>query len=51
MVIDNSIVIFGSYNFSNNAEGKNDENLLVVYNIDIAAQFIAEFQRVRAFGQ
>lgn len=51
MVIDNSIVIFGSYNFSNNAEGKNDENLLVVYNTDIAAQFIAEFQRVRAFGQ
>jgi phosphatidylserine/phosphatidylglycerophosphate/cardiolipin synthase-like enzyme len=46
MVIDNSIVIFGSYNFTNNAEGKNDENLLVIYNEDIAAQFIAEFQRV-----
>jgi phosphatidylserine/phosphatidylglycerophosphate/cardiolipin synthase-like enzyme len=48
MVIDNSIVIFGSYNFTNNAEGKNDENLLVIYNEDIAAQFIAEFQRVYA---
>lgn len=51
MVIDNSIVIFGSYNFTNNAEGKNDENLLVIYNEDIAAQFIEEFNRVYAQAQ
>jgi phosphatidylserine/phosphatidylglycerophosphate/cardiolipin synthase-like enzyme len=48
MIIDQSIVIFGSYNFTNSAESKNDENLLVVYNPQIAAQFIAEFQRVYA---
>jgi phosphatidylserine/phosphatidylglycerophosphate/cardiolipin synthase-like enzyme len=48
MVIDNSIVIFGSYNFTNSAEERNDENLLVIYNAEIAAQFIAEFQRVYA---
>ncbi len=48
MVIDNSIVIFGSYNFSNSAEVRNDENLLVIYNTAIAAQFIAQFQRVNA---
>jgi phosphatidylserine/phosphatidylglycerophosphate/cardiolipin synthase-like enzyme len=51
MVIDHSIVIMGSYNFTNNAEGKNDENLLVIYNAEIAAQFIAEFQRVAAQAQ
>jgi len=48
MIIDESIVIFGSYNFTNSAETRNDEALLVIYNRDIAAQFIAEFQRVYA---
>lgn len=48
MIIDESIVIFGSYNFTNSAETRNDENLLVVYNKKIAAQFVAEFQRVYA---
>jgi len=49
MIIDESIVIFGSYNFTNSAETRNDETLLVIYNEDIAAQFIEEFQRV--YGQ
>ncbi len=49
MVIDESIVIFGSYNFTASAETRNDETLLVIYNEEIAAQFIAEFQRV--YGQ
>ncbi len=48
MIIDESIVIFGSYNFTDSAETRNDENLLVIYNKEIAAQFIAEFQRVYA---
>lgn len=48
MIIDQSIVIFGSYNFTDSAEKRNDENLIVIYNEDIAAQFIAEFQRVYA---
>lgn len=46
MVIDESVVIFGSYNFTASAETRNDETLLVIYNEEIAAQFIAEFQRV-----
>ena len=48
MIIDQNVVIFGSYNFTNSAETRNDENLLVIYNADIAAQFIVEFQRVYA---
>jgi phosphatidylserine/phosphatidylglycerophosphate/cardiolipin synthase-like enzyme len=46
MILDEKIVVFGSYNFTNSAETRNDENLIVVYNADIAAQFMAEFQRV-----
>lgn len=49
MIVDEEIVIFGSYNFTNSAETRNDENLLVVYSEEIAPQFIAEFQRV--YGQ
>jgi phosphatidylserine/phosphatidylglycerophosphate/cardiolipin synthase-like enzyme len=45
-VIDGKIVAFGSYNFSQSAETRNDENLLIVYNEEIAQQFIQEFQRV-----
>jgi phosphatidylserine/phosphatidylglycerophosphate/cardiolipin synthase-like enzyme len=49
MIVDESIVIVGSYNFTNSAETRNDENLLVIYNDQIAAQFIEEFKRV--YGQ
>jgi len=48
MIIDEEIVVFGSYNFTNSAETRNDENLIVIYNSDIAVQFKAEFQRVYA---
>jgi len=49
MVIDENIVILGSYNFTNSAETKNDESLLVIYNDQIASKIIEEFQRV--YGQ
>jgi phosphatidylserine/phosphatidylglycerophosphate/cardiolipin synthase-like enzyme len=51
MIIDESIVIFGSYNFTNSAETRNDENLLVIYNKEIASQFMAQFERVYAQAQ
>ena len=47
-IIDEQIVITGSYNFSRSAEERNDENILVIYNTDIAEAFLDEFQRVRA---
>ena len=46
MIIDENTVILGSYNFTHSAETKNDENLIVIYSEEIAAQFMAEFQRV-----
>lgn len=48
MIIDQEIVVLGSYNFTNSAETRNDENLIVIYNAEIAAEFMAEFQRVYA---
>jgi phosphatidylserine/phosphatidylglycerophosphate/cardiolipin synthase-like enzyme len=46
IIIDGKTVITGSYNFSNNAETRNDENLLVIHNPQVAARFLLEFQRV-----
>jgi phosphatidylserine/phosphatidylglycerophosphate/cardiolipin synthase-like enzyme len=50
-IIDESIVITGSYNFSRNAEENNDENIVIFFSPDIAAQFIKEFERVYAVAQ
>ncbi len=46
IIIDQQIVITGSYNFSNNAEHNNDENTLIIHNQDIAAQYLKEFQQI-----
>ena len=50
-VIDESIVVLGSYNFSQNAEERNDENLMIIYNPVIAGQFLLEFQRIQDQSQ
>jgi phosphatidylserine/phosphatidylglycerophosphate/cardiolipin synthase-like enzyme len=47
IIIDDRITVFGSYNFSANADRDNDENLLIVDDPGLAAAFEAEFQRVR----
>ena len=46
IIIDQSIVITGSYNFSRSAEERNDENLLIIHSEEIAALFVEEFKRV-----
>jgi phosphatidylserine/phosphatidylglycerophosphate/cardiolipin synthase-like enzyme len=47
IIIDGRTVIFGSFNFSNNADRDNDENLLIIDDPILAQSFEAEFQRVR----
>ena len=47
IIIDGRTVIFGSFNFSNNADKDNDENLLIIDDAVLAQSFEAEFQRVR----
>ena len=46
LVIDDQIVITGSYNFSNSAKTRNDENTLVIHSQVIAALYKEEFERV-----
>jgi phosphatidylserine/phosphatidylglycerophosphate/cardiolipin synthase-like enzyme len=46
IIIDQRIVITGSYNFTASAEENNDENVVVLYDRDAAAKYLEEFQRV-----
>jgi phosphatidylserine/phosphatidylglycerophosphate/cardiolipin synthase-like enzyme len=48
IIIDNRVSVFGSFNFSNNADRANDENLIIADDPALAAALEAEFQRVRA---
>jgi phosphatidylserine/phosphatidylglycerophosphate/cardiolipin synthase-like enzyme len=44
LIIDEKIIVTGSYNFSSNAERRNDENTLIIHSPEAAAAFLAEFQ-------
>ncbi|MEA1979084.1 MAG: phospholipase D-like domain-containing protein [Chloroflexota bacterium] len=46
ILIDGEIVVTGSYNFSRNAEEKNDENVLIFHSVEIAQQYLLEFERI-----
>jgi phosphatidylserine/phosphatidylglycerophosphate/cardiolipin synthase-like enzyme len=46
MIIDHRYVVTGSYNFSQSAEARNDENSVIIDNSDLAAQYEQEFTRV-----
>jgi phosphatidylserine/phosphatidylglycerophosphate/cardiolipin synthase-like enzyme len=50
-IVDEKIIVLGSYNFSQSAEERNDENILIVYDEVIAREFIKEFERVWAQAQ
>ena len=45
-VIDNQIVVTGSYNWTNNAEFRNDENITVEHDPDQATRFSLEYRRL-----
>jgi phosphatidylserine/phosphatidylglycerophosphate/cardiolipin synthase-like enzyme len=48
LIIDDQIVVFGSYNYSYYAENRNDENLMIVYDQQFTAPFIDEFEKIFA---
>ena len=45
-LIDNHIIITGSYNWTDGADLKNDENLLIIRSEDIAKLFREEFEKL-----
>jgi phosphatidylserine/phosphatidylglycerophosphate/cardiolipin synthase-like enzyme len=46
IIIDEHIVVTGSYNFSSNAEEINDENVVIIINRGAAAVYLEEFWRI-----
>lgn len=46
LIVDERILVTGSYNFSNNARTRNDENTLIIYHKDIAEIYLKEFRRI-----
>ncbi len=51
IVVDERIVITGSYNFTSRAERTNDENLLIIEDPVLAAAYLGEFERVFSQAQ
>jgi phosphatidylserine/phosphatidylglycerophosphate/cardiolipin synthase-like enzyme len=51
IIIDQKIVITGSYNYTAAAETTNDENVVIIFSPQVAAQYMQEFQRVYAQAQ
>ena len=46
IILDNSVVIAGSYNFTRSADKRNDEQILVIQDRDIADLFLGEFDKI-----
>jgi phosphatidylserine/phosphatidylglycerophosphate/cardiolipin synthase-like enzyme len=46
MILDDRIVVTGSYNFSRSAEEANDENVVIIHDPGLAAEYVAEFERL-----
>ncbi|CAG0967865.1 Phospholipase D [Anaerolineales bacterium] len=46
IIIDNSIVVTGSLNFSSNADEENEENVVILDNPEIAALYLQEFDKL-----
>ena len=47
IIIDDQVVICGSYNYSMSAENGNNENMVIIRSVGVAAQFRDEYERLR----
>ena len=46
-IIDKETVITGSFNPTGGGDKRNDENILIIENKDLAKEFMEEYQKVR----
>jgi len=51
MIIDDSIVITGSFNFTKSAEERNAENLLIINSKQVAGEYAVNWERHRAHSK
>src|SRR5436190_15225003 len=49
IIVDNSQVMTGSFNLSNNAAKSNDENLLIIGSAEVASKYETEFEKLWNF--
>lgn len=45
-IIDEEMVILGSYNFTRSADEANDENVLIIHDPMVASRYLAEYRRI-----
>ncbi len=50
-IIDNLTVVTGSFNPSANADKRNDENVIIIYDPDIAEKYLEEFNNLWHYGK
>lgn len=50
-IIDNQVVITGSYNWSDNAEFRNEENIAVLENAKLATEYSVKFRELKQQGK
>ncbi|MCH8014845.1 MAG: DUF1669 domain-containing protein [Candidatus Dadabacteria bacterium] len=51
IIIDDKIVVTGSPNFSFSGFNRNDENLLIIFDENLALRFVREFDRLFGEGE
>ncbi|HVN16507.1 MAG TPA: phospholipase D-like domain-containing protein [Anaerolineales bacterium] len=51
IVIDDSIVVTGSFNFTKSADTANDDNVIIIYDPAVAKQYLDEYSRVDALAK
>jgi phosphatidylserine/phosphatidylglycerophosphate/cardiolipin synthase-like enzyme len=51
IIIDDSTVITGSYNFTKSADDSNDDNVLIIHSPAVAAAYNQEYSRVYGAGE
>ncbi|MEI6492056.1 MAG: phospholipase D-like domain-containing protein [Verrucomicrobiota bacterium] len=50
LIIDQATVVTGSFNFTTNAERFNAENMVVIHDAKVAAQYLANFEQLLQEG-
>jgi len=46
MIVDEKIILTGSFNWSQNAEERNNENLIVIESVEVSSIFEEEFEKI-----
>ncbi|MBS3137610.1 hypothetical protein J4232_04205 [Candidatus Woesearchaeota archaeon] len=46
-IVDETVVITGSYNPTKNGNENNDENVIIIHDAEIAAKYLQEFERIK----